>query len=383
MHDGRLHVRGLGSLGDLDGPRSVLVADGRIVALDDAADAAADGAEVLDATGLTAVPGFIELQVNGVAGDDFTSDPATMWAVGEELARFGVTSFLPTVITAPPGVADGALRAFADGGVARGAVPLGVHLEGPFLSPARAGAHDPTHLRHPDLGVIDAWIATGAARIVTLAPELPGADAAIAQLSAAGVVVAIGHTDADAPTTSAAIAAGARVATHLFNAMPPMLHRAPGAAGALLADDRVTLGIILDGQHLDPIVAGLIARAAPGRVALVSDAIAGLGLPEGRHRLGDAEVVVADGAARRLDGTLAGSVVGLDAGVRALAQLTGSVRTAIEAVTATPARLLRLDDGRGRIAVGGRADLVLLDGDLRVRRTLVAGETAWVAGAEA
>ena len=383
MHGGLLHLRGLGRSGDLDGPSSILVADGTIVAFDDAADAAANGAAVLDASGLTAVPGFIELQVNGVAGHDFTSEPGTMWTVGADLARYGVTSFLPTIVTAPPGVADAALQTFADGDAPRGAVPLGVHLEGPFLSPVRAGAHDSTHLREPDLDTIDAWVATGAARIVTLAPELPGADAAIERLVAAGVVVAIGHTDADASTTSAAIDAGARFATHLFNAMPPMLHRAPGAAGALLADDRVTVGIILDGHHLDPTVARLIARAALGRIALVSDAIAGLGLPDGRHRLGDADAVVSHGSARRDDGTLAGSVVGLDACVRALAELTGSVRTAIEAVTSTPARLLGLDDGRGRIAVGGRADLVLLDDELRVRRTLVAGETAWLAARSA
>lgn len=383
MHDRRLLLRDLGSLGDLPGPHSVLVADGTIVALDAAADAASAGAEVLDGGGLTAVPGFIELQVNGVAGHDFTSDPRTMWTAGEELARYGVTSFLPTIVTAPAGVAEGALQTFANGGRARGAVPLGIHLEGPFLSPVRAGAHDPASLRHPDLGVIEAWIATGATRIVTLAPELPGADAAIARLVAAGVVVSIGHTDADAATTSSAIDAGARFATHLFNAMPPMLHRAPGAAGALLADDRVTVGIILDGHHLDPIVAALIARTASGRVALVSDAIAGLGLPDGRHRLGDADVLVAGGAARRQDGTLAGSVVGLDACVRALAELTGSVRTAVEAVTATPARLLGLEDGRGRIAVGGRADLVLLDADLRVQHTIVGGKPAWSAGSAA
>jgi N-acetylglucosamine-6-phosphate deacetylase len=213
---------------------------------------------------------------------------------------------------------------------------------------------------------------------VTLAPEIPGGLDAVALLATAGVVVSVGHTDADAETTTRAIEAGARYATHLFNAMPPLGHRDPGPVGALLADPRTTLGVIVDGHHLDPLVVGVVARAAVGRLSLVSDAIAALGLADGRHRLGERSVEVAGGTARLADGTLAGSVVGLDAGVRAVAEITGSPRQAVEAVTAVPARLLGLDDGRGVLQPGGRADIVLLDTALEVRGTIIGGELAFV-----
>lgn len=375
---GRLVLRGLGSVGDLAGPRSLAIEDGRIAALDAEAEAGAGagaGADALDARGLVAVPGFIELQLNGAFGHDFTTDPASMWAVGLDLARDGVTAFLPTIVTSPPGTVDAALAAWqAAPATPRGAVPLGVHVEGPFIAPARAGAHDPALLRDPDPGEIGRWAETGALRILTLAPERPGALEAIAQLSERGVVTSIGHTDADAPTTAAAIAAGARYATHLFNAMSPLGHRAPGAPGALLADPRVTVGLILDRHHLDPIVVGLVARLAAGRVSIVSDAIAALGLPEGPNVLGGREVTVRDGAVRLPDGTLAGSATPLSAGVRAFASITGSARAAVEAVTSTPARLLGLADGRGTLAVGGRADIVLLDENLEVRATIIGGD---------
>jgi N-acetylglucosamine-6-phosphate deacetylase len=372
-----LLVRGAGSIGDLAGPRSVLVEDGRIAAIDEKAEERAPSVDrALDASGLVVAPGFVELQINGAAGRDFTLDPVAMWEVGDTLARSGVTSFLPTVITGPPDAALRALDAYRLGTVEldpSGAVPLGLHLEGPFLAEARRGAHDPDHLRDPDAATIDAWISSEAVRIVTLAPERPGALEAIARLAEAGIVASVGHTAADAATTTRAVDAGARMATHLFNAMPPLGHRDPGAAGVLLDDERVTLGLIADGVHLDPLVLRLVHRAAPGRIAVVSDAIASLGRAGGIHRLGNRDVVVRDGAARLADGTIAGSAAGLDAGVRGLAAATDSVRVAVEAATSTPARLLGLSDGRGAIAVGGRADLVVLDEALRVRLTLVAG----------
>jgi N-acetylglucosamine-6-phosphate deacetylase len=323
-----------------------------------------------------AVPGFVELQLNGINGHDFTTDPAAMWALGTGPARHGVTAFVPTVVSSPRGSVDAALEAWRTGQPVAGTpVPLGVHAEGPFIAPTCAGAHDAACLRAPDPAEIERWIEAGGLRIVTLAPELPGAIEAIRRLAEGGIVVSVGHTDADAATTRRAIDAGARSATHLFNAMSPLAHRAPGAPGALLADDRVTLGIIVDDHHLDPIVVRLIARLAPGRVALVSDAIAALGLPDGRHRLGARDVTVRDGEARLANGTLAGSVVGLDACVRAFARHTGSPRAAIDAVTATPARLLG-DAERGHLAPGARADVVLLDAELRVRMTIVAGVVA-------
>jgi N-acetylglucosamine-6-phosphate deacetylase len=255
-----------------------------------------------------------------------------------------------------------------------------LHVEGPYLSSQRAGAHDPGLLRDPDGAEIQGWLRASGVRILTLAPERPGAIEAIEQLVAAGVVASIGHTDADAPTTVRAIDAGATYATHLFNAMSPLAHRAPGAPGALLRDERVTLGMILDGHHLDPGVVDLVARLADGRISLVSDAIAALGLPDGTHSLGGAVVEVRDGVARLPDGTLAGSVAGLDACVRAFAAITGSARAAVDAVTATPARLLG-DRDRGRLDVGARADVVLLDSALAVRTTIIGGVVAFEASA--
>lgn len=373
-----LLVRGLAGHGDLDSPPAVLLAAGRIAALGaDAERRAGDVDRVIDGDGLAAAPGFIELQLNGIGGLDFTSDPGSMGRVGAAPARYGVTAFVPTIVTSPRGTVDAALDALPP--EAPGApVALGLHVEGPYLSPARAGAHDPSLLRDADPDEISRWIASGRLRIVTLAPERQGAIAAIEQLVDAGVVVSIGHTDADAPTTAAAIEAGATYATHLFGAMTPFHHRAPGAPGALLVDERVTVGLIIDGRHLDPMVVELVARLARGRVSLVSDAIAALGLGDGEHRLGGRTVHVRDGAARLPDGTLAGSVVGLDACVRAFAAITGSARAAVAAVTETPARLLG-DRERGRLEVGARADLVLLDDRLGVRTTIIGGVVAFEA----
>ncbi len=348
-------------------PGSVLIDGDRIVGLGPAAAGLGDVQRVA-CDGLRAVPGFLDLQVNGIDGHDFASAPASMWAAGAALALHGVTAFLPTIVSSGRGTVEAALAALASRPVEiRGAVPLGLHIEGPFISPRRRGAHDARHLRAPDLGELAAWVA-GGARIVTLAPELPGGLAAVRQVASAGAVASIGHTDADADLTRKAIDAGARMATHLFNAMPPFHHRAPGAAGALLDDDRVTIGLIGDGVHVDPLLLRLVARAAAGRTMLVSDAVA--------TRLGDAELV-ADGEAARLgDGTLAGSPLAIDHGVRTFARATGSADAALHAVTSVPAGLLGLTDGRGTLRVGGRADVVLLDQDLAVAATLIGGRPA-------
>jgi N-acetylglucosamine-6-phosphate deacetylase len=373
MPDAPILLTGLTSAGDVRGPSSLLIGDGRIQAL----EATRGDARVLEADGLTAVPGFVELQLNGAFGHDFTTDPDSMWAVGGRLARHGITAFLPTIVTSAPGSVEAALAAFARPDAStRGAVPLGLHVEGPFLSPARAGAHDPALLRDPDLDEVRRWAADGGVRILTLAPELPGGLDAIRLLSQHGIVAAVGHTDADAATAAAAVEAGARYATHLFNAMPPFRHRGPGAAGALLADPRVIVGLILDRHHLDPIVVSLVERMAHGRVSLVSDAIAALGLGDGTHRLGGLTVEVRDGAARLPDGTLAGSATPLDVCVRGFAALTRAPEEAVGAVTSVPAKLLGLEDGRGTLRAGGRADVVLLDAELEVQATIVGGAVA-------
>ena len=358
----------------------ILAVDGRIAAIDDGAagPAVPSDARRVDVAGLLVVPGFIDLQVNGACGRDITAEPAAMWAIGETLARHGVTAFLATIVSSAPSRVDGAIDAWHQAPAFAGAVPIGLHVEGPFLSPARAGAHRREQLRAPDAGEASTWTPEAGVRIVTLAPELPGALALVSQLSARGVVVAAGHTDADAAMGRAAVDAGVRYATHLFNAMRPLDHQAPSLAAALLDDDRVTIGLIADGLHVAPELLALVRRTVgPGRLSLVSDAMAGLDMAPGLMRLGDAEVLVGDDGARLADGTLAGAIAGLDVGLRTLAATGCGLDEALAAVTSTPARLLGLGEGRGRLEVGGRADITLLSESLDVAATLVAGEVAW------
>ena len=345
-------------------PSSVLAEDGLITALDGEANREGMGRR-LDGAGCSVHPGFIDLQVNGIDDLDFTADPSSITAGGQALARHGVTAYLPTIVSSARGRVDAALAAI--GSADDGAAPIGLHVEGPFIAPARRGAHDPAHRRDPDLAEIRGWVSSGV-RMVTLAPELPGALDAVQLIAEAGGVAAVGHTDADAGVTHEAIERGARYATHLFNAMPPLHHREPGPVGTLLADVRVTIGLIADGEHVHPTLLRIVAEAAAGRVSVVSDQVA--------TSLGGARL--ADG--RRPDGTLAGGTRGLDHNLRAFAAVAGR-EAALAAVTSVPARLLGLDDGRGQLRVGGRADLVLLREDLTVAATIVGGRIAYAASA--
>jgi N-acetylglucosamine-6-phosphate deacetylase len=358
----------------------ILAVDGRIAAIDDggAGLPVSNDARRIDVAGLLAAPGFIDLQVNGACGRDITDDPTAMWAIGETLARHGVTAFLATIVSSARGRVDEAINAWRQSPTSAGAVPIGLHVEGPYLSPARAGAHRPNQLRAPDTGEASTWTAGAGVRMVTLAPELPGALELISQLSAHGVVVAAGHTDADAATGRAAVNAGVRYATHFFNAMRPLDHREPSLAAALLDDDRVTIGLIADGLHVAPELLALVRRTiGPGRLSLVSDAMAGLDMPPGPMRLGAAEVLVGEDGARLADGTLAGAIAGLDVGLRTMAATGCGLDEVLAAVTSTPARLIGLGEGRGWLEIGGRADITLLTAGLEVAATLVAGEVAW------
>jgi N-acetylglucosamine-6-phosphate deacetylase len=340
------------------------------------------GAAELDAAGYYLAPGLIDLQLNGAFGLDFTAQPAALWTVAAELPRYGVTAFLPTIITAPAGAIPAAQATLAHGpanGSAPGARPLGLHLEGPFLNPLRRGAHPPEHLRPPDLATSADWSPATGVRLVTLAPELPGALALTRRLVEQGVLVSMGHSDATYAQAQAGLAAGITYGTHLFNAMAPFNHREPGLAGALLADTEAVVGLIVDEVHVHPGAVTLAWRAkGPSGVCLVTDAMAGLGLGAGRYQLGEREVRVENGAARLADGTLAGSVLSLDQAVRNLAALTGcGVTAAVAAATSVPAAVLGLSDRYGRLIPGAAADLVLLTADLQVAATWVGGRLAY------
>lgn len=355
-------------------PVEIAIAGGRVVecASEDLADA-----PVLDASGLVVAPGFLDLQVNGAGGIDVTAEPERLGELGPLLARYGVTGFLPTVVTAPAAARSAALAALSVAS-ASGAVPLGVHFEGPMLAPERRGAHPVRHLRPPSAELIAGWSRAAGVTMVTLAPELRGAVEVIAVLRDRGVVVALGHTAASRAEVEAAVAAGASCITHLFNAMSPPAAREPGAAGVALGDDDLVAGVIADGHHLDPHMLRTAWRAlGRDRFLAVSDTTAALGMPDGTARLGEQEVVVADGVVRLADGTLAGSAASLADCLRVLRATTGcSTADAVATATTTPARLIG-DEHRGRLDPGCRGDLALLDasGDrFDVVATVVAGE---------
>ena len=319
-----------------------------------------------------AVPGFVDLHVHGFAGVDFAAaDAAAYRRAGEALAATGVTAFRPTFVTAPAEELVASLREVPR--MTAGARVLGCHLEGPFISPRRLGMHSAEARRDPDPTLLERLLAAGPVAHVTLAPELDGALELIDVLVARGVVVSCGHTDATAEEAHAAFDRGARVVTHLFNAMRPFAHRDPGIAAAALARDDVVVELILDGYHLADDAVRLARRAARGRVALVTDAIAAAGIGDGEWRLGAVEVVVRGGVVRRADtGVLAGSVVTMHEAIRNLIALGATFEEAVDAATRVPARAARRPD-LGTLAPGAAADVAVLDDNLELVRVLVGG----------
>ena len=334
----------------------------------------------LDFPDAVLVPGFVDMHVHGGAGVAYPDD-------AEQVAGFhrahGTTSTLASLVSAAPTELIGAVRALA--AATRRGVVDGIHLEGPWLSPRHCGAHDPRLLRDPDPAELDAVLAAadGTVRMVTLAPELPGALAAIERLAAAGIVVAVGHTDADYTRVRAAIEAGATVGTHVFNAMRGLHQREPGPALALLEDPRVTLELIADGVHVHPALLRHVVRVAGvDRVAFVTDATAAAGRGDGRFRLGRLDVDVVDGVARVAGtSTIAGSTATMAALFGSALELFGpdpdqAVSAAVALTSASPARALGLN--AGGLRPGMRADLVVIDDSRRVAAVMRGGE--WLPG---
>jgi len=347
------------------------------------------GQAVTDLRGQWVLPGFVDMHVHGGGGLSFTEGPPQdARGVAEFHLRHGTTSLVASLVTAP--LAELERQAAMLAGLAAAGVIAGLHLEGPFLAPARCGAQDPRHLLAPSVAVFERLraAAAGYLKVITIAPELPGAAEVITAAARAGVTVAVGHTDATADVTSAAIDAGATHATHLFNGMRPLHHREPGAAGALLCRDEVSCEVIADGVHLHDTTLRLAARAAgPGRLVLITDAMAAAGMPDGSYQLGSMRVGVTGGVARLAPdhddpasaglGAIAGSTATMDAVLRRAVGAGLPVPDAVAAASATPARVLGMDDRVGALRPGLAADVVITDEAFRLRAVMRRGQ--WLA----
>jgi len=359
--------------------RGALVLDGGRIAEVRLGDVGALPAARIDAELVS--PGLVDLQVNGGFGLEVGGDASALRALAARLPSTGVTTFLPTAVSS--GAADyrAVAAAFASARGAAGARMPGLHLEGPLLAPARAGAHRPEAIGAAGAtidDVLEELLGGGVLRLMTIAPERPGALALVHRLREAGVVVSLGHTDATFEQTVAGIDAGATLATHVWNAMSPLRHREPGAVGAALADDRITAMLIADGIHVHPAVLHVALRSkGPERVALVTDAIAAAGAPPGRYALAGVEVISDGQSARLADGTLAGSTLTMDRAVRMMAGLAGArLEDALAMASTVPAAAIALPD-TGRLAVGHLADLTLWSAAMEVTATIIGGEVAY------
>jgi N-acetylglucosamine-6-phosphate deacetylase len=336
-------------------------------------------------------PGFIDIHIHGGAGIDvMRGAPGDLTRLNRFLATHGVTGYFPTTVAAPLDETYVALHQLAEAiesaknshsvnGAAAGALPLGIHLEGPFLSHKRRGVHPPENLLEPTLQIFDRlWqAARGHVRMMTIAPELPGAIEVITEAARRNVCVSIGHSDATLRAAQAAVNAGARHATHTFNAMRPLDHREPGILGETLTSDQLTADIIVDGIHVAPEVVKLFLKAkGTERSVLITDATAATGMPDGTYQLGPIKVEVKDGRctiAGEADGKLAGSVLTMDRAVRNVTQFAGwSLQNSIRAATFNPAAATGLTQ-HGHITAGAEANLVVLSADGQVRKTIVRG----------
>jgi N-acetylglucosamine-6-phosphate deacetylase len=362
-------------------PRQVQIAGDRIAAITPAAEVTA--ATRLDASGCIVLPGLIDVHVHGAVGHDtMDADPAALAAMARFFARHGVTSFLATTMTASrtaTHAATAAVAAYLHAPTAAGARVLGVHLEGPFISPRFPGAQLPDAIRAPDVAEFTALVEAGPVRMITLAPEMRGAEAVIAAARAHGIVAVTGHTAATYDECEAAIRQGVSQATHTYNAMTGLHHRQPGTLGSVLTNDAVFAQLIADNIHVHPAAMQVLARCkGVERTVLITDAMRAAGLPPGRYELGGQAVTLANGACRLDDGTLAGSVLTLEKGLANFLAATGlTPAQGWPAASRTPAASLGLDD-LGRMAVGRMADLVVVDATLEVVATVVAGQVVYL-----
>jgi N-acetylglucosamine-6-phosphate deacetylase len=337
---------------------------------------ASPGIRVVNAGGRLLVPGFIDIHCHGGAGRSFDDGEA---AIAEAVAlhrRHGTTRTMVSLVSATIDDLEERLRA-ASRACDADPLLLGIHLEGPFLDAGHRGAHDAALLTRPSPEAVDRLVAAAGSHLsaVTLAPDLPGAAEALERFRRHGVRVALGHTGVDHDGAVAAFAAGASILTHAFNGMPGLHHREPGPVGAALGDPAVTIEVIADRVHVHDIVVRMLFATAPGRVALITDAMAGAGLNDGVFRLGSTEVDVRDGVARiPATGSLAGSTLTLDLAVRNAVAAGVALPDAVDAATVVPARALGLEDRLGRLEPGFAADAVLLDEDLQVHSVWAAGE---------
>lgn len=345
-------------------------------------------AKVVDFGESVLTPGFFDIHMHGGAGVDAMRASASEFSrLGKFLIQHGVTAYFPTTVAAPLDATYKALERLADAieaaesdGAANGhsveARPLGIHLEGPFLSHKRRGVHPPEYLVEPTLKIFnELWqAARGHARILTIAPEISGAIEVIAEAARRGVCVSIGHSDADMPVARKAVNSGARHATHTFNAMRPLDHRQPGIIGEVLSDDGITADVIADGIHVSPEVVKVFLQAKGSeRAVLITDAISATGMPDGKYQLGPIEVDVKDGKCTA-NNSLAGSVLTMDRAVRNVTQFsTWSLRDAVRAATLNPASAVRMTDLYGAFKPGARADFAVLSPEGNVLKTIVGG----------
>ncbi|MDQ3912336.1 MAG: N-acetylglucosamine-6-phosphate deacetylase [Actinomycetota bacterium] len=342
-----------------------------------------DADEVYDHPDSLLVPGFVDLQVNGAFGVDVASEPSRLAELSEALLSTGTTAYLPTVISSPEGLYEEVLPEIADA-PSSGAEVLGVHLEGPFINLERRGAHAAAHVIPPDLDLLGRLLDLGPVRMLTLAPELEGAEELSVLAASRGVVVSAGHSDATFGVAYESFDGQIAGVTHLFNAMSPMHHREPGLPGAAFAHPRVVCGLIADGLHVHPEMVGLAFRMlGPDRVCLVTDSIAAAGVGDGEYRLATRTVYLEGGVPRLATGAIAGSVLTMNEAFRNILAFTGcTIAEAARMSSTTPARLAGVDRRKGRLTPGHDADVTVLAPDLSVEAVWRGGKRAYPVGTE-